>query len=784
MMKYGFIRLVVLIAGVLVSIIMPAQDLPLLPSDPAVKTGVFPDGLTCYVAANQSEKGFADIAVIDKSQSEGKETLVSLEKVCVANEAQTDSLLIKVMKFVEESAAPADMAVVICGDVDASRVMDKLRYMSYMVDGSIPSPVPEYQWKGDDSVATFHITDTVAGLATVSLQWEAPRTPGHFMNTVQFAVYRKSVAEIGIVAENRIRHTMQYVERIPVADVRWSHRSSLEGSGNESFRLEVTVADEHVGVADTVAHRILANMRDRKTRSWDLAVAQADYMFSLEREASVALKDNQQYVDMCRKSFLYNGPLSSEKEILGFHKSKEVPDSTAKRLFDNMTHALIKTDVTSDEVADVTVGFMLQDTIALPAPSAVKAKLKSSRKDHVSGGVVWTFANGFKVVYKSMPTDDVIYYSLALNGGYADIPGLAKGEGAFISDYLDYCSVSGGMSAHNVFDDLLKVAGMTLDTQVNLSNTLISGKVYDNNVGLLMKTLLAIANDRSPSPEEFGYYVSSENLRLRQHDDLHVALDSLLCPGYIYSSVKSKGNLSLSTAEKAEAFFAEQFSKMNDGVLILVGEMSEQEMRRSLQMYVSEFRTRDAAFRRANVQYQPVSGSSTYQVEAEEDAIVVAASVLLPLTVENYMACDLATMHMQRTFDQSLDDSLSVSVTAARKIYPRERFSVLIKVTDKEGGPLSTETLWQIRSVLDQLSEQNIDDAVLKAYKECLKHRIGISIKTPEYWVHAITLRHLEGKDFTTGYAAGVDAVTPDRLTGLISSLRNGSRIEYIMKTN
>ena len=61
-------------------------------------------------------------------------------------------------------------------------------------------------------------------------------------------------------------------------------------------------------------------------------------------------------------------------------------------------------------------------------------KIKSTGKDHLSGGSVWTFPNGFKVVYRNMPSSDEVYYTLALNGGYGGISGLSGGEGAFVSE--------------------------------------------------------------------------------------------------------------------------------------------------------------------------------------------------------------------------------------------------------------------------------------------------------------------------------------------------------------
>ena len=99
--KNKVFRLFASVAVLVSSTIMPplsAQNLPLMPVDPAVRHAVLPDGLNCYVAENPFVKGFADYALVCR---ESGTTLTSLRDVPVASESFTDSVLIRLMGQVE-----------------------------------------------------------------------------------------------------------------------------------------------------------------------------------------------------------------------------------------------------------------------------------------------------------------------------------------------------------------------------------------------------------------------------------------------------------------------------------------------------------------------------------------------------------------------------------------------------------------------------------------------------------------------------------------------------------
>ena len=773
--KNKVFRLLASVAVLISSTIMPplfAQNLPLMPEDPAVRHAVLPDGLNCYVAENPYVKGFADYALVCR---ESGRTLISLRDVPAANESVTDSILIRLMTEVESIATPSALAVIACGDLKADEMMQKLRYMSYMIPASDPVPGTVLSSQKQSEVVFEVLADEVMGLATVVAHWRAPRTPVSLMNTVQTAVYEKTVNEMGTIVCSRVRKALRE-GRIPVADVVFRHVGSLEMVSDETFRFEVTVRDTSVTEAEAALRSALASVDAYGASANELIMAEDVYFSGLDSRRYGYDRTNAAYVQMCTRAFLMNTPLAASAQRLDFLRSKSISAQSREQIFSGIASALIDmpSDVGSDALKPY---FNASDTLAFPSAGSV-VKLRSSKKEPLSGGVVWTFSNGFRVIYKKMETGGKLHYTLAMNGGYGDVPDLANGEGAFMSDYLDLCNIS-GMSARD-FKRTLMLAGITMKQQVNLSNIMISGEVRDGNAPLLMKALLAVANERSQNAQDVAYYAESEELRLQYTPaDLRTVIDSLMCPDYKYSPYKSEGNVSEDFAVKAEGLFARMSSKMNDGVLVLVGDMDESDLRKAILPYVGGFRTTEGFSRRTVVQYQPVSGSMTYNVDGPYDMMMVALSARLPMTADNYMAAEAAAMVMKHIVSDALAPyGVDVQLRYARMIYPEDRLSVMLMI---RGEDMSQDMLSELRRAVAGASERAVEADYIAACKAYMKHKYAVQMKEPAYWLQAMAMRYLDGKDYTTGYAAKIDAVTENDVRKILDLLEMGSKIEYII---
>lgn len=776
-MKVRLFGIFVSLLGVFEIEVASAQDLPLLPQDPAVKSTVFPNGLSCYVAENKSCKGAADFTLIKRSY-EGDDMLYSLENVLVSSESVVDSVLLNLMRRVEKDAMPADCAVIACGDIDPQSVIMKLRYMSLMVDASEPSSLPGYVWNGDADVRTDVVEDTVTGLASIRFEWSAPRIARQNMNTIQSAVYEKAVWELGEIGKTWIKRSLRRKD-IPYADVVFRHDNRADGFNDETFSFDVTVASADAEKARLAATSVLSSLEKGEASVNDVLLSDSEYLRTLEKSAERPVVGNKEYTGLCRDAFLYNRALSSDKERLAFFRSKDVPEPTRRNIFNKITSALMDVSGPCDTV-NLSCRVTLSDTLGLASPSDQKMRVRSSRKDSFSGGTVWTFANGFKVIYRKLAsTDRRLYYSMTLGGGFGNVSDLEAGEGAYMSEYMDMCWIAGMKSAD--FKDMLSLAGMTIDTKVNLFHTTISGQVEDGNASLLMKSLLAVANQCRPDTLEMNYHARCETLRssMASGDDPRVTVDSLLCPGYRYTPFDTGHGFDRGVFAKAETLFASITSKMNDGVLVLVGDMSEIELKKVLQSYVGDFKVKNVASRRPSVSYRPVAGWRTHHVEGDGAAVWVVTAPL-EMSAVNHYAAEIAVMLFERRINDAFKSKgIHADLSFARSIYPDERFSVMVELS----GDCASEDMEKLGQILDEC-QSGVTDAELKFCKVFLKNSCRMQLQTPEYWLRVIPLRHMEGKDFTTGYDAKIDAVTHQVLGQVFKAMKNGAGMEYISTEN
>lgn len=783
-MKKRIIEIFAVVSGLLSAIIMPAQDLPEMPSDRSVSRIVLPDGLECIAAANPNVSAFADFALV--SRSEGV-VLDRVENVITLREEAVDSTLLRLMKRVEAHGNPSDLAVIACGDVNGESIIGKLKYMSYMVPAGTPSVRTVRETAGLTPVCIMEDVDGRDGTGTIRAEWDSPRAPESLMSTIQKAVYDKAVYEFGQAVCDRVKSSLRKGD-VPYAAMGFRHVGSLETYGDEKFSFSVTVAEEDMAYASEAVQKALWEIDEYGVPAKELLLLERRYFSRLSALSERFERSNASYMDKCISAFLFNVPVVSSKNLLEFHQSKDLPSDVREKVFSEIASALVHMPSYDASGAERSgrLSASLSDTLAFPGPG-VKVRLKSLKKDPLSGGQIWTFSNGFKVIYKKMAgiNDGTLYYSLAMNGGFGNIMDLSPGEGAFMSDYQDWCHVAGMKSRD--FRNVLGLAGITMNAQVNLSNIMVSGSADGGNAGLLMKSLLAFVNTRSLDEKEYSYYMKNEAMRLDNQGlsvgTIRSVIDSLMCPGYRYSVYKKAGHLSEKTAGKVHALFEDMASRMNDGVLVLVGNMDETKLRKLISPYVGGFRTRKAVFCRPAVSYQPVSGWTTYDAVGRRNAIVVAMSTRLSMTTENMLTSEIVTMSLKDLLLKSFDgEGFRFNVYHTCRIIPEDRFSVMITVERNDGGEIPEDFLWRLRDVLNDADEFAVSQEYLAACKVFLKRQWDINAQDHRYWAHVIAMRYLDGKDFTTGYASRIDAVSSEKVSSVLHLLEKGSKIEYVIK--
>lgn len=872
-MKIYIKQILLPVVGLLIAIIMPAQNLPVLPADPAIRTGVLPNGTAYYVVTNPTVKGIADFALVQKTGTENipdtaayravsvaKGALEALPR-CLAPSLQTyvtshgslpgpdgfvrvsenatlfhfrdmildkpstvDSTLLVIMDMIDRVSSsedpflkkwysPSDQAVVISGDVKADDVISKLSMLSLMTPAQESHPRLEYSWQPCDTASFIRTGSASSKLGRLSATWRSPRTPASYMGTVQTDIFEMFLAELSLIAEEHIRKALKNRD-IPVADLSCGYVLSSQTSSDETFTVEVVVAEEDFMDMVSVVSEVLACIDKGHTPIADVLRIKRRCIDAVNELSGKPIRRNSEYVDRCVMSFLYGSSLSTLGSKVNFLSSREIADSTEFGFFNNMSAAML--DPQKNLTVRYSAGFEPDSVKSVfygswdcagdkPLPhvhtvadipdyvhEGPKMKIRSDKADHMSKGHVWTFSNGFTVIYRKMDTNGRIIYNLAQNGGFGSIADLDKGEGGYIADHL-FLGKIGGMDAGD-FLDVLYSEGISMEAYVGLTNMMISGYAPDDRLGLLMRSLMAVMNERELEADEASYYARNESLRqeLRKgtREEGKVAIDSIMTPDYRYSSYKTLSVVPEDLAAKADRYFASQSGKMNDGVLILLGDMDELEMKKLLLSYVGGFKTTDRAFRRPLVRYQPSSGWSTYTVNGNVNSVDIAMSAPMVLTSDNVMAAQIAVMVLQKYLSKALDGTgLYLSLSHTCKIYPQERFNVLVTVNEASldgfasgvAHPGSLEALEILRSALSGLDGMEISASDLSVFKSQLKGCMALEMKDPFYWLNVISRRYLAGKDFTSGYEQKIDAVTAEKVKDLLVMLNKGSKVEYVI---
>lgn len=400
MTKSRSIRLLFLVAGLLCSIIMPAQNLPVLPSDKAVKTGVLPNGTSYYIVSNNEAKGVADFALVQKTGTDNIPDTASYRTVSVARDALSvlprsgglpvqdffmshgvnpgregfvkvtdnateyrfenvllsspevlDSALLVLLDMVDRVSyaedpflrkwySPSDQALIIAGDVDASAVAQKMKLISYMTPSVPSSPRKEYVWEERDTALYIKVPPLHDSLATFTAVWNSSRTPREYMNTVQPVIYEMFLAELGMLAEEYITDGLRS-RNIPYAEVKSGHRTSIQSSGDEAFSVSVSVSPEDfqetVKVVAEAVGRIDAGRADVR----DL-MRMKDICMELSKDMWMKpMKSNSEHIDKCVAAFVYNGSLASLKSKADFIAGRALADTTELRLFNSISSALL-----------------------------------------------------------------------------------------------------------------------------------------------------------------------------------------------------------------------------------------------------------------------------------------------------------------------------------------------------------------------------------------------------------------------------------------------------------
>ena len=662
------------------------------------------------------------------------------------------------------------------------------------------------------------MTSQFKDVASVTATYASPRTAAKHLNTVQTLVSGMMFAELDIIVEDRVRQAFRTAD-IPLGDLTLSRKTAADGPGDEAWSIQVSVSREDIPRAVETLADVFANIELAGISEAELKDARDQYVATLRKNALSATRTNAEYLDRCASAYLYGTDLAPATAAKDFLDKRQLPIATATEIFNQFAAALLDkqenltltvdapgTPYQPEEIEErfqtawsrpqqrVYYQPHFSDTLSLTGPSGrVKMKLESA--EPVSGGVMWHFSNGMKVVYKKAETAGQFKYAFLFRGGFSSVPGLKEGEGAFVSDILGFYDV-GGKSCTN-FNNMLKANGITMERKVDMADMVLTGTAPTAKLSLLLKSVLSLTRDRRFNAEAYDYYLRSERLRLERErmttPGIWATTDQILRPGYLFTPFKYSHSLSEDLPNKAEQYFARQFSKADDGIISLVGDLDPVAVQKILCKYLDGFRTSKALSQRPQAQYTLRSGGFSQTDEAahpSDQSIHVSLNSMLPVTAERYFTFRIAQLIIQKRLSAGLAEcGYWTSMSSTMEIYPKERWTLLVscRPAREDGLPAQvtpeepTEAVKAVRASLEAALKQKVSAKELKIYQDLLLKQATYETGRPDAIQAAIRARYSYGKDLTSKYKTLIPALTAASVEAFLTDFAEGSKVEYIV---
>ena len=817
---------------------VPAQTLPSLPVDSRIKKGTLRCGVTYYMVTNPSAKGYADIAIIQRDQPSSAAPLDQLHagflsRMGVAPSEDgylsdvdgstvyhfrdvpfyrpevLDSMLL--YSFVQVALSKAQQAVVVSGDIDPAELKKKMDIFSMMVPRMLvkENHKPDYVWEPSPA-PWIEMYPSDSPVTVISVTYAGARVPFDYMNTAQAIVSDLFGDELQVILRHRLARNLKDAG-IPYGYIGFQSLRSMDYGDDERYTVQVSVARSQADEAMRVVSSTLAELDAKGASAKEFSDAKKVLTPSLRGRAasSPSLDDD---VRRCTANFLYGAHLAPYSESMRLFSRKNLADTTETRFFNQFADALL------GQLENLTLEFTgAPDTLdkdqtlfyynlaylygsVIPSGkeyswhsadssklqvSCPKVKIKSEKPEPVTGGTVWTFTNGMRVVFKPVAGSGVFHYALQLNGGLGAIQGLQEGEGGYIGDMLSLYNVAGIPAP--AFRDLLAAGGVSMETELSVNSFSLKGEAPSSQIQFLMKVLLALANERRINLDEYQLYRRNEALAQPSVTDL---LYQRLVPGFVYTSNKLPGKLSPDTPVKAHKYYNERFANMQDGVLILSGDLQEEAVKKLLLRYLGGFQVQKGATGRKQVSMNVEKSTVTQTLQGHPRGIYMLLDGEYALTSDHYYTSQVAARALRQSLVKHLAPyGYTAQVETNFFAQPQERFQLLItcQPASLSGLPADTQTqdsdivLAVIREAIEDAAKASLDPVDLKGWKDRLLADVKLQLASPSGFVNTLVDRYANNKDIASRYSESISAITEARVKEFLATLAAGGRIEYLV---
>lgn len=764
-----------------------AQNIPSFPKDPGILYGALPNGIVYYICHAEDPKGKFDCAVV-RRDSTFNATLrsadffseppyLSLAKMgaealapvvpdaycCLLTDvpaAAMDSTLLLVTAALSSSNGP--QAVIVAGDIDSRLALDHLRTMTMLLPARASTDT------SDASVPEVQIRKEQGNVEAVFL---LDRTPRQYMGgAIPYVNSSLSLSFLELV-QNRLRAVLRERD-IPYAGLHCVFLDNTLTSGKQKIGISLYSPEREK--AQKALDDIISSIRSGETGPKEFEAASFASDFFRKREDL----SNYGRLCKCRNAYIYGSDLATAETVNGFFITHKLDPEKSLSIFNRFSSRLVGEGDSlfrfSREPADL-------DT--LMRMSAPKQKLRLTSADPSTGGSFLRFQNGIKVFHKQCGNSGTVEFAAIMRGGRSQIAGTNPAESEFAADMLRLGKIA-GIDAQD-FLDALRGLGISLEPEITDADFRISGKAPADRLELALRAMSAmLTGHECASAEELDYF---RRCRMLEISPEHLLLaDSLSRPEYRFNLHADASAITDRLPVLAEDFFRKSAASMNEGLLIVTGDVDGTNLEKILSQVAGLLPTSRVRAVRPMMDYREASGTMLKISETGEPLVHIQYSADTPVNAEKAFSLKVTGELVLRKLRSCVAPlGYSVTVDSRLECFPVDRMVLsLTLVPVRNGLPESVvpaEPMDVLTAVVDRMntimsgSPAGFQDALRVVEAETEN-----AMRDPECLLRLGLERYSSGKDFSIKYKETLKYLNDNSIKNVLSVLKDGAVVMYV----
>lgn len=723
-----------------------------------------------------------------------------------------DSVLMMAFDIISKSSEtypsyfPGNQCLIISGDIDANSVLEKINALSLLL-----KKTPEIRQKKENESLSKNtefvkiVSPPADGFVSLTAEYTLPSYDKQHANSLQYLVTNKFMKELEFFVEERLKESL-YRSDIPYAGIISAYETPSSGFGTEKLKFGFIVEKRNLIPATDILSEVLV--------SCGRQISETDYKYVHEYVKSTFLPKsnvtdgNKTYSEQCKNYHLFGSPLNSDVATYDFLYKKKIDFSQEQKYFLQISSAVLNqknnlrlyvgaaySPDLKQNVKDIfgkdRGKIFYPDLTASPKMrgNAGKVKIKSQEKETLFNGTIYNLNNGMRVVYKRTASSKNINFALSINKGYSSSK-INFGTKSILPDFYKNAKI--GNSDGRMFFNFLISNGINMKLDISAYDFKISGTASSDKLTMLFQSLLTMGYDVGINEESFKYWDKTRKLRRRFELSKSSGPAGRKLREHIIDSLMFEGANGPADLSRAESFYKSVFSKVNDGIMVITGDISKEELIKVLLRYAGGFKTSGTVAR--NVKEEVQSGKNINHSEKGNcSSMDLVLSAPLDYALDQYvMAAVAAKFYHSRLAAVAAKKGWRTESETKLEIFPSSRYKIffhfdLLPEATLPGSMLRDTEVHNLKREIEKeiyrACRFGIDAETMSDFKSMVVGQHDTDAKNEKNMVDNLVIRYTYSKDMVSDCAKKADKVTLKQMNDFILSLGTGKKIFSTIKS-